>query len=392
MNNKKEIIDLVLNKLNKESDMSWKEVNDYLGLNYSNDHLRKISYGIKLYNDYLHEQGIENATDEQLIELNEKITELKKERTKNQDLRTYINRMCREDARREKILEYAQDIANQLNKQLPLITESVELNNIEDNEGILTLSDLHIGLETNNHWNKFDMDILLQRLNYLKEKTITYAKQNNIKKLNILCIGDIINGLLHTTTRIENQEDVADQTVHAAEILAEFIYSLAETKLFSIDIYYSVGNHGRITPNKSDSLDGENFEYFIKYILKSRCRNMKNVIFKENKYDKELIYFECLGWKIAACHGDKFGNKNNIVQRITSMIGEVPNYVCIGHLHHSYMDTIGNCELIINGSLSGTDSYAKNLGLVSRPSQNLLIINKDIGKLCLYNIYLDCME
>lgn len=390
--NKKDIVRLIVDKVNQNSDLTWKEIKQKVELPYSKESIRKMSPGIKFCYDMFMENGIENATDEQIIEINEKIVELKKERTKNQDIRTYINRMCREDARREKILEYAQDIANQLNKQLPLITESVELNNIENNEGILTLSDLHIGLETDNHWNKFNMDILLQRLNYLKEKTITYAKQNNINKLNILCIGDLVNGLIHTTTRIENQEDVAEQTVHAAEILSEFIHALAETKLFNINMYYSVGNHGRITPNKSDSLDGENFEYFIKYILKSRCKDMKNVKFIENKYDKELIYFDCLGWKIAACHGDKFGNKNNIVHRITSMINEVPNYVLLGHLHHNYLNTLGRSELIINGSLSGTDSYAKNLGLVARPSQNLLIINKDVGKLCLYNIYLDCIK
>ena len=388
MDNKEVVLTLV-DKASRTSSLSWDDVKVETGLPYSKDHIRKMAAGAKLAYDCYIKDMFDNITDDEKEELYELLTKVKKERVKNQDIKTYINRTCREDARHERILEYAQDIANQLNERLPLMTEEVKIDNIENNEGILTLSDLHIGLETENYWNKFNMDILLQRLNYLKEKTITYAKQHNISKLNILCIGDIINGLLHPTTRIENQEDVAEQTVHAAEILSEFIYSLADAKLFNIDVYYSVGNHGRISPNKSDSLDGENFEYFIKYILKSRCKDMKNVSFTENKYDKELIYFNCLGWKIAATHGDKFGNKKNMVQHITSMINEVPDYVCIGHLHHNFLDTVGNCELIINGSLSGTDTYAKSFAMISRPSQNLLIINKKIGKQCLYNIYLD---
>lgn len=386
---KKEVVLTLVDKASRTSSLTWDDVKVETGLPYSKDHIRKMAAGAKLTYDCFIKGLFENITDDEKEELYELLIKVKKERVKNQDIKTYINRTCREDARHERILEYAQDIANQLNKRLPLMTDKVKIDNIENNEGILTLSDLHIGLETENYWNKFNMDILLQRLSYLKERTIAYAKQNNINKLNILCIGDLVNGLIHTTTRIENQEDVAEQTVNAAEILAEFIYSLAETKLFNIDIYYSVGNHGRITPNKSDSLDGENFEYFIKYILKSRCKDMKNVEFMKNNYDKELIYFNCLGWKIAATHGDKFGNKNNIVQRITSMIKEVPDYVLLGHLHHNYLNTVGSSELIINGSLSGTDSYAKNIGLVSRASQNLLIINKNVGKLCLYNIYLD---
>lgn len=386
---KKEVVLTLVDKASRTSSLSWDDVKVETNLPYSKDHIRKMAAGAKLAYDCYIKDMFDNITDDEKEELYELLTKVKKERVKNQDIKTYINRTCREDARHERILEYAQDIANQLNKRLPLMTEEVKIDNIENNEGILTLSDLHIGLETENYWNKFNMDILLQRLNYLKEKTITYAKQHNISKLNILCIGDIINGLLHPTTRIENQEDVAEQTVHAAEILSEFIYSLAESKLFNIDVYYSVGNHGRISPNKSDSLDGENFEYFIKYILKSRCKDMKNVNFTENRYDKELVYFNCLGWKIAATHGDKFGNKKNIVQHITSMINEVPDYVLLGHLHHNYLDTVGSSELIINGSLSGTDTYAKNFALISRPSQNLLIINKKIGKQCLYNIYLD---
>lgn len=386
MDNKEVVLTLV-DKANRTSGLSWDDVKVETGLPYSKDHIRKMAAGAKLAYDCYIKEMFENITDDEKEELHELLTKVKKERVKNQDLKTYINRTCREDARHERILEYAQDIANKLNVQFPLITTKNIKDNNENNEGILTLSDLHIGLETNNHWNKFNKDVLLKRLEYLKNNTVTYGKQNKITKLNMVFIGDLVNGLLHTTTRIENQEDVAEQTVNAAEILSEFIHSLSEH--FNITVYYSVGNHGRITANKSDSIDGENFEYFIKYIMKMRCKDIQNVEFKDNYYDKELIYFNCLGWKIAATHGDKFGNKKNMVQHITTMINEVPDYVCMGHLHHNFLDTVGKCELIINGSLSGTDTYAKNFSMISRPSQNLLIINKKIGKQCLYNIYLD---
>lgn len=158
---------------------------------------------------------------------------------------------------------------------------------------------------------------------------------------------------------------------------------------FEIDVHFTVGNHDRVMANKFDSLDGENFGYLMKYMIELRTKNLRNVNITSNKVDDELITFESLGWKIVATHGDKFGKKTNIIDKLTSMLKYVPDYVLMGHLHQHYESTTGEAELIINPTLSGVDTYAKNLGLIGRPAQKLLIINEKVGKYCTYNIYLD---
>ena len=45
--------DLCLKKLNNEVDLDWIEIKEELGLDCSPDHLRKISYGIKEYHNYI---------------------------------------------------------------------------------------------------------------------------------------------------------------------------------------------------------------------------------------------------------------------------------------------------------------------------------------------------
>lgn len=49
---------LCLGKLNKEHDLDWSEIIDIVGLDCSADHLRKVSYGFKEYNDYLKNDGV----------------------------------------------------------------------------------------------------------------------------------------------------------------------------------------------------------------------------------------------------------------------------------------------------------------------------------------------
>jgi hypothetical protein len=40
-------------KINKELDLDWQEIVDYLKLDISADHLRKISYGYLEYDNYM---------------------------------------------------------------------------------------------------------------------------------------------------------------------------------------------------------------------------------------------------------------------------------------------------------------------------------------------------
>ena len=88
--------------------------------------------------------------------------------------------------------------------------------------------------------------------------------------------------------------------------------------------------------------------------------------------DDEIITFNVFNDKIVATHGNNFGNLNTYIPKLTSMLGYVPDYVCVGHLHQHVEKTYGKTELIVNPSFSGVDSYAKNR------------TDSDPGSLCLH--------
>ncbi len=382
MENFDKVVEACVGKLEGDepyASMGWQEIVEWLNIDWHYDSLRRMAYGIHRYHKHLQEQKLDSMSSDEIEKLNEKLIELKKERVKLSDLNSMLNKKI------ENILECARDIAKDFNQNKPLLSNPPVMKS-GDREGLLLLSDLHIGVVCENYWNKYNTEIAKKRLSYLKQRTIDICLKNDVKKLNICLLGDVISGLIHTNLRLENRENVVEQSILVVEMISEMLASLCT--LFEVDLYYVVGNHERISANKNESLDKENFGYFILEMIKYRCSALKGLTIHSNKFDDEIITFDIFDKKIVATHGNNFGRLNTYVNKLTSMIGYIPDYVCVGHLHQSTEITHNNTELIINGSFSGTDSYAKNYGLIGKPSQKLMIFSEEYGRECTYNIEL----
>ena len=64
----KKLVDMMISKHEGDVDLSWSEINDILGLDYSPCHTRKISYGVMLYHDYLNSIENTSVSGEELYE------------------------------------------------------------------------------------------------------------------------------------------------------------------------------------------------------------------------------------------------------------------------------------------------------------------------------------
>ncbi|MDS6345386.1 hypothetical protein REJ91_019410, partial [Clostridioides difficile] len=173
--------------------------------------------------------------------------------------------------------------------------------------------------------------------------------------------------------------------IEVSEILSEFIYELSK-EIDKIIVYSVGGNHDRVLPKKDENLDKDNFTLLIDEYIKLRIKSLDNVIFQENIYDNDIIVTRICGNTCFAVHGDK-DKMSTAIPKLTSLIKSIPDYIFIAHLHNCKEDSYGESEIIVNGSFSGTDTYAKNLRLSSYAMQKLMIFNDD-GRLCTYNIKL----
>lgn len=381
--------DLFLKKLNREIDMDWQEISEHLGLDWSSSHTRKVAYGIKEYHEYVQLKGLDNIAQDLKEQLIKQELEIKKQKVQMSDLRSEINRQVRELSRFESMINLSKELSSKLNLDKPFLTKK-KIFTSGKKEAVLLLSDLHIGIVNNNYWNKYDTDIMIERMKFLRSRVIKTCIDNEVKKIHLCLLGDIVSGIIHSTIRLENRENIVKQSLIASEVLSELIYELS--KIVDVELHFTVGNHGRVSANKNDSLDSENFEYFIREMIKLRCQEIENFSISKNIIDEEISTFKIFNDYIVATHGDKFGNINSYIPKITSLVGEIPSYICIGHLHNHFENAYGNTELIVNPSFSGVDTYAKNLGLIGRPSQKLIIFSEEYGKESTHQIYLDKIE
>lgn len=328
-----------------------------------------------------------------LSKLDAKILEMKKERVKLQDERTQNNAYIRRLSREETIIGIANSLIDKMSikRLLPNGKNYTIVDKTKDKkEAILCLSDWHYGICCNNYWNEFNPEIARERINLLLKETIQYIKLNNVNKIHILNLGDLIAGRIHLTLRLESRFDVITQTLEISEILAEFLAELSQ--YVEVVEYYSCSdNHSRLEPNKSDSLDLESLCRVTDWYLPVRLQKegINNIFINENIYGDDIITLNIMGYNVLGLHGDKDKNNASTIDSISRMTEDHYDLICTAHLHHFSADEKNRTVIIGNGSLMGVDSYAKNLRLSSFPSQNLIIVSEKSPCEAIYRIKLN---
>ena len=387
MENFDKVVEVCVGKLNKELpyvDMGWSEIVDYLELDMHPDNLRKMAYGYKQYYDYLQEREIDNMDSDEMQKINNKIIELKKERTRLADLRTEINKQTREQARFEQMLEMVSESIDKLSKVKPLRNNNtVRIVESERKECLICLSDLHYGINIDNEWNKFNSDIAKNRMDYIVDKAIEFGKLHNCDIANIIITGDVVNNNIHLSSRMSNRECIAEQVVGVSELISNAIQRLSDSFAY-VSVSMCEGNHDRIYANKSDNDYNDSFIHIIRSYIKARIENLNNVIFTDNKHGNDIVEINVCNKKIVAVHGDKISQKS-LIPRLTSMFGKV-DYVIRGHVHTPQSEVFGESTLVTVGTFSGVDTYARQLGLICKPSQKIMILSSNNDDEIVYNI------
>lgn len=356
--------------------ISYSEWGDYiLGTdnNYSSENLRKAFYVVyKLLNkidenncDYDAIKDLENLRDE-----------IYKERCRLQDIQREKRNDLRVEARFENLLEVVKDNIGFMPTYE--IKDFKPINKNQDKKyAVLQLSDWHCGALVDNQFNYYNVDTMVDRATKVRNNALEYCKLHNVTDLVIEINGDMVNGAIHVSSRVESEEGVIQQVITVTDVLAKLINSM-KPYFNSIKIVTTLGNHGRLTPNKSDSITNENFEMLIPTMLRDKLSDVKIIDSKGLDFTKYEIDEKI----IMVSHGQN-DSMTKVISDFSKMFKVVPNEVHLGHTH-SYTD-INDCDIkvTVNGSLIGSDDYAVTIRKVTTPSQNLIVYEKDR---CIYEI------
>lgn len=283
-------------------DIDWSEIKELLGSDKNPDSIRKESYGIRIYDNYMEQKKFDNVSQETLDEINEKLLEIKKERVKVRDERNLVNNKIRQMARKESLMDYIKDEIHNLSLEKPMINEFTHACKSSGNDAVLIASDWHVGLEVENYLNKYNLDICKERVSKLCERTIRYCKLNNVDVLHCCFLGDLLSGEIHNILRLQNQLSLSEQLVVTSELVSEFIYSLSK-EIKYVTVHLINGNHDRTIQLKNEALDRDTYLGVIREFVKLRIKDLSNVAFIDNTHDDEITTMNIKGYKFAAMHG-----------------------------------------------------------------------------------------
>ena len=370
--------------------LTWEDLADIINaacdLNYSESYYRK--HYVNKMREALAREDVAQVIEEkpidyktqQINELNDLLFKVQKERVKLSDERIQRNADVRQLSREETIKEIAENFAKTMNKEKLLST------NIPDfytgnKAAILEISDWHYGIEINNYWNQYNTEIARQRISNLLKQVIETCKQNDVKEIHVVNLSDLICGRIHLPLRLQSRIDVITQIMEVSEILAEFLTSLSET--MKVHYYDCLDNHSRIEPNKKNAVDLESFVRITTWYLKERVGDYVSI--HENMFGEDIIFFNIKGFNIAGVHGDH-DKPQQVVDNLSLMTHRNFDLILTAHRHHFSCDEKNEILVVSNGSLMGTDEYAKDLRLSSTPSQNLILVGDFNVAECIYRI------
>lgn len=377
-------LQLSLDKICRLNSMSWDEISEEVDNGNSGETIRKKAYGYRDYNKYLRLTGKLNSSKEEYEKLIKKELDIKKKLSELADMRTLVNKEIREQQRYENLIKLLKDNILPYNDHDAYYMKTDSMyDEISSKEMIISLSDLHYGLDFKSEWNTYNSDVARNRMSYIINKSIKIGMDNNVRLVHLVVNGDLVNGNIHLTSRLSNRETISKQVSGVSDLISQAIKILSNSFEY-VEVHLNSGNHDRICPSKHDNDYDDSYINIIKDYVIIKTENLKNVIIDENKYGHDISVFNCCGKNIVAAHGDKISTKD-LIPRLTTLFGDI-DYVLRGHVHNDQLASFGKGKVITTPSFSGMDRYALEHGLYSRPEQKIIVLEDNSNESMIYNV------
>lgn len=379
MNNYEKNLQTLIGKVEGSVDMGWDEVCDYIGVDIHPDSLRKAfattEYGGYSVAKYLMDKTANELTEEMVKRLQSKKDEEYKERIRLQDARREYNKELRAEARYENLVNIMKDcLSDVATSNIEFGEKHLHIENKKSKYAILMFSDWHYGALCDSQWNYYDTNVAKERAEQLVVKTQSYILSLGITDLIVEINGDMCEGMINIGNRVASEESVVEQIINVSKLLSKCILSL-KPYVNSIKVVTTLGNHGRLTPNRKEQADErENFEMLIPEFLRLTLGDDIPIVtsqgldFVKYEFDDKII---CLSHG----HHDKV---NSAIDNMIRVYKVVPDEIHLGHWHHMSDLNDSNIHVVVNGSIKGVDDFGlKATRCTTQPSQNLIVYGKD---------------
>lgn len=361
----------ISDKINGVNDLDWSEIIAKYNLNMASDTLRKASstiFGGAFVKSYIQAK---NAISDNDTAYDVQLREIRREKQKLFDERAAFNKSNRDIARLEQDLDYLEELI----KGTQYKPFDIVYHNDRDKDLIVLLSDMHIGLNVEGNFGKYNSDIAKEMLGKYLGEVVDAIELYKIQNVYVILLGDFISGNIHTTVQLQNRENVIEQIQLASEMTSDFIYNIAK-HCDNVIVNSVGGNHSRLG-KKDDVLRDERLDNLVMWYAEAKLGNITNVHFEvEENIDPTIAKNTIRGKVYYSVHGDYDSFSESGVSKLVMMTGEIPSVVFYGHMHHNSFDDINNIKIIRSGSFAGTgDDYTVSKRISGKPSQVMCVVD-----------------
>ncbi len=360
---------------------TWDDVaalmNMLLGYDYGEAKYRK-QYAIlkKIY------ENSESCSDEEYLnELQELKQELKSERIKIQTLNLERNKVDRIGARQE--LFYEQIGQYIQSREVPKL-EPKYLPRNKRMKYLLGIADIHANAYWKTATNEYSMKIVKDRLSLLLTETISFIREKQLDELNIILLGDLIDGCLRMSNLQAMDSTVSKSVADISDMLIGFLEVLVEKTHIHINLFDVIyGNHSM--PRFLQNYDvREDLGYTIHRYIKTGIRNNKNIDMYSPLDGDMYLDFKIWDFDIIGFHGHTEKNQSEAIKNFTIQRRKLYDYSVCGHLHSNQktgvsLDGYHDVENIQFPSFCGDDPYSNSIHKISKGSCMICGFDKDFG-------------
>ena len=333
----------------------------------------------------------DDSSEEYLQQLEDLKNEIKIERKKLQTVNLERSRIDRETARQE--LFYEQIGQYIKSKSVEKFNPIYKPKN-KRMKYLLGIADIHANAKWKTNTNEYSMDIVEKRLKLLLAETIQFIKEKQLDELNIVLLGDLIDGCLRMSNLQAMDSSVAKSIADISDMLIGFLEVLVEMTHIHINLFDVVySNHSM--PRFLQNYDiREDLGYTINRYIRTGLRNNPNIDIYSPLDGDICLDFNIWDFNIIGFHGHKEKKQSEAIKNFTVERRKLYDYAVNGHLHSNQktsvaLDGLHDVENIQFPSFCGDDPYANSIHKISKGSCMICGFDKDYGFIESYKIILN---
>lgn len=381
--------------LKEKFGLRWDDIcfllNKELGYNYTESRYRKM-YSAYLAGYKMKEREVEEDIESSKPFLSCEEDALKEAYGLSAGKLSYY-RLLRHEGRFERFYKLVAESIKRLVPPTPFVRK--ETGTVENkSEYVLTIADTHIGacfVSANNHYSVKEAEARFEKLFF---KMVDFVEKKQIKKLKILSLGDLVQGILRLNDLRLNEMAVVDAFVVACRMYANFLNALsAHCEIEFLQVCYS--NHDQMRPlgSKASEFGTEDMgKIFFAYLQDTLKDNKRISIIGDT--DKDYLEFNIGRFKCFALHGHQVKEAKSLYKDLATRHRRFYDYIFVGHTHSTkeFVNAEGDtydAETLVSGSFCGSDPYADKLMVGSKASCKIYEFNQEEGHSASYKIILN---